>query len=249
MKLLGAVCRSLDWPPVLKVRNVTRRNIVRLFESRKGHLDYRIKRDYIRNGIATIPCKISDYSDVISAYSVKDYETLNTEFVDYLKAAADVMPTEYPIVLNIIGDCLTEEEKKTIEETILDEFAYDLGMVEKEEKRHKRVFYIMFVGLLVSMVLLYLTRALDDEQRELFFVPFYFMGDTLCDYIFLTGHDLRRDRRQAGRLASIKVVFSESYETPDYTERDFERLYYEIEKDVNETTQDEEISNEEAVYD
>ena len=43
------------------------------------------------------------------------------------------------------------------------------------------------------------------------------MGETICDYAFLTGHDLRRDRRQAGRLASIKVVFSDSYEDLQYT--------------------------------
>ncbi len=62
-----------------------------------------------------------------------------------------------------------------------------------------------------------------------------FMGDTLCDYIFMTGHDLRRDRRLAGRLASIKVVFSENYKEPDYTENDVNKLYSEIERDVNET--------------
>ena len=58
------------------------RYVVRLFESRKGHLDYRVKRDYIRNGIATIPCRVTDYSDVISTYSVKGYETLNPEFFE-----------------------------------------------------------------------------------------------------------------------------------------------------------------------
>jgi len=56
--------------------------MTKVFESRKGHLDYRLNRDYIRNGVATIPCRISDYSDVISTYSVKGYETLNPEFID-----------------------------------------------------------------------------------------------------------------------------------------------------------------------
>ena len=67
---------------------------------------------------------------------------------------------------------------------------------------------------------------------------FWFMGETLCDYIFLTGYELRRERRLAGRLASIKVVFSESYEKPDYTDRDYNKLYSEIEKDVFETIQE-----------
>lgn len=74
-----------------------------------------------------------------------------------------------------------------------------------------------------------------DEVREVIFILFWFMGDTLCEYIFLSGYDIRRDRRKAGRLASIKVVFSDEYEEDDYTERDAEDLYSEIEKDVKET--------------
>ena len=219
---------------------MARRNIIKLFESRKGHLDYRIKRDYVRNGIATIPCRISDYSDVISTYSVKDYETLNTEFVDYLKETAELTPPACPIVLNILGDCLSQEEKKTIEETILDDFAYDLGMVEKTEKRHTQTFILMLAGLLLSGVILYLTEALREEPRELLYILFWFMGETLCDYIFLTGYELRRERRLAGRLASIKVVFSENYQAPNYTESDVDQLYSEIEKEVNKTIREEE---------
>lgn len=108
--------------------------IVRLFESRQGHLDYRVNRDYIRNGIATIPCHISEYQEVISTYSVMGYETLNPEFVDYLETTAEVTPPECPLVLNIIGDCLSQEEKKNIEEIIQDDFGYNLGIVEKAKQ-------------------------------------------------------------------------------------------------------------------
>ena len=217
------------------------RNIIKLFEARKGHLDYRVKRDYVRNGIATIPCRISDYNDVISSYSVEGCESLNPEFAEYLKSTAELTPSECPLVLNIIGDCLSQKEKQVIEDTILDDYAYDLGVVEKEEKRHIQTFSLMFFGLLIAGILLWLTKALADEPREVFFILFWFMGDTLCDYIFLTGHDLRRERRLAGRLASIKVIFSESYETPNYTENDVDRLYSEIEKDVAETIEEEDV--------
>ena len=128
--LCGAAARFYE----VKI-SMTKRNIVRLFESRKGNLDYRIKRDYVRNGIATIPCHVSCYSDVISPYSVKGCEALNAEFLGYLKESAGVTPSECPLVLNIIGDCLSPEEKKTIEEIILDDLAYDLGMVEREEEQ------------------------------------------------------------------------------------------------------------------
>ena len=214
---------------------MAKRNFIELFESRKGHLDYRLKRDYVRNGIATIPCRVSDYSDVISAYSVKGCETLNPEFDEYLKSTAELMPPECPLVLNIIGNCLSREEQKTVEETIRDDLAYDLGVVEKKEKRHTQTFFLMLAGMLLSGGLLWFTKALADEPRELLYILFWFAGETLCDYLFLTGYELRCERRLAGRLASIKIVFSESYEMPNYTQSEVDELYSEIKKSVGET--------------
>lgn len=83
--------------------------------------------------------------------------------------------------------------------------------------------------------ILALAEGLAEIPRELILVVFWFAADTLCDYVMLTGHDLRMDRKLAGRLASIKVVFSNSYEDKDYTEGDVEKLYSEIEEDVNRT--------------
>jgi hypothetical protein len=44
----------------------------------------------------------------------------------------------------------------------------------------------------------------------------------------------------AGRLASIKIVFSESYEMPNYTQSEVDELYSEIEKSVGETIREKE---------
>lgn len=217
---------------------MSKRRIVRLFESRSGNLENRLRKDYIQNGVATIPCRVSDYNDVISNYSVKGFETLNQEFVDFIKRTDEVIPPEYPVVLNIISDTLSTEEKKAIKETIEDHFAYELGVVENHEKRHTRTFILMLIGMVLSGILLWLTRTLEEESRELFFVLFWFLGDTLCDYIFLTGHDLRHDRRLAGRLASVKIIFSNVFEKPKYTDTNREKLYSEIEKDVKETIRD-----------
>ena len=217
---------------------MSKRRIVKLFESRSGNLEDRLKKDYIQNGVVTIPCRVSDYNDVISNYSVKGFETLNQEFVDFIKRTDEVIPPEYPVVLNIISDTLSAEEKKAIKETIEDHFAYELGVVENHEKRHTRTFILMLIGMVLSGILLWLTRTLEEESRELFFVLFWFLGDTLCDYIFLTGHDLRHDRRLAGRLASVKIIFSDGFEKPKYTDTNREKLYSEIEKDEKETIMD-----------
>lgn len=220
-----------------------KKKVGELFESRKGQMDDLLKRDFINNGIATFPIKISSYDDVIHPLSVRRYETLNPDFKDFVELGAGVIPPDCPIVLNIIEDCLTEEERKTIVATIEEYYAYNLGMVEKEERRHTKRFLIMTVGLLLSAFLLWLSEGLDEIPRELFFVLFWFMGDTLCDYILLTGHDLRRDRRAAGQLASIKVTFSKSFDESDYTKEEVDKLYSEIAKDVKETIKVDEHTN------
>ena len=216
-----------------------KKKVGQLFESRKGQMDELLERDFINNGIATFPVKISSYYDVIHPLSVRRYETLNSDFKDLVELAAGAIPPDCPIVLNIIEDCLTEEERKTVAATIEEYYAYNLGVTEKEEKRHTKRFLIMTVGLIVAAFLLWLSEGLDEIPRELFFVLFWFMGDTLCDYILLTGHDLRRDRRAAGQLASIKVTFSKSFDESDYTKEEVNKLYSDIEKEVKETVKKE----------
>ena len=146
-----------------------------------------------------------------------------------------MVPPECPIVVNIIEDCLTDEERKIVKNLISEYYAYKLGLVEKEESRHTKRFVIMSVGLVAAAFLLWLSEGLDEISRELFFVLFWFMGDTICDYILLTGHDLRRDRRAAGQLASVKVTFSKTFDESDYTQAEVDNLYSEIEKDVKGT--------------
>lgn len=211
-----------------------KRNFIRLFDRKTSHIDYRVRQEYIRNGIATIFCRISSYNDVITEYSVKDHEAVNLDFIEYLRRAASFIPDECPMVLNIIEDCLTKEEQKTVREVIREELAYDFGIAEQEEQRQNRIFFYTIIGLVIALILLVLTKDLDEVPRELFFVLFWFMGDTILENIFFTGRELRQERLLAGRLASIKVIFSKTYEPPNYTEKELDKLYTEIVQDIHE---------------
>lgn len=205
-----------------------KRNFTRLFDSKKSQFDARVQRDYIKNGVATIFCQISSYNDIITAYSAKNHEAVNLDFIRYIHRAAEVIPEECPLVLNIIENCLTKDEQKTIREVISEELEYDFAMVEQDEDRQWRIFIGMLIGTFIAGILLWLTDTLDEVPREVFFVLFWFAGDRMFEYIFLTGHELREERRLAGRLASIKVIFSKTYEEPNYTEQDLDKLYTEL---------------------
>lgn len=211
-----------------------KRNFIRLFDRKISHIDYRVRREYIRNGIATIFCRISSYNDIITAYSVREHEAVNLNFIEYIRRAASFIPDECPLVLNVIEDCLTKEEQKTIREVIRDELTYDFGIAEQEEQHQNRIFFYTIIGLVIAIVLLVMTREFDEIPRELFFVLFWFMGDTILEYIFFEGRELKQERLLAGRLASIKVIFSKTYEPPNYTEKELDKLYTEIVQDIHE---------------
>ena len=211
------------------MRNMEKeRNFIRLFDRKKGQIDSRIRRDYIENEIATVNCCISGYHDVISTYSSKGQENLNLHFIDFLESSAEPIPDKYPLVLNIIGNYLSDEEKKTIEETIYEVFHYKLGMVEKEQERELKVLIFMIVGSIIAGILLAMTDFLEEVPREIFVVLFWFFGDRMFQSFFITRRELRKEKRLAGRLASIKVIFSDTYEKIHYTEDQINQLYAEL---------------------
>ena len=187
--------------------NMKKRNFIRLFERKKSRIDSRIKRDYIENGIATVHCCISDYNDIINTYSSKDQESLNPDFVDFLQDAAGPIPDECPLVLNVIGDCLSADEKKIIKEIIRDDFSYRLGLVEKEQDHEFKMFIFMLVGLIISGLLLWLTVPLDEVPREIFIVFFWFFGDRMFEYLFITYANFGRNNVLPGGWQVSKLFF------------------------------------------
>lgn len=82
-------------------------------------------------------------------------------------------------------------------------------------------------------------RRRGRHTARFLYVVFWFAGDTLVDYVLLTGHDLRQDRKLAGRLASMKVVFSETYEDAAYTQDEVDSLHSEIQDDIRGTIPEE----------
>ena len=204
---------------------------IQTFSKRKSRIKARLDQDFIDGGIATIPCRIESCEDVISSYSVKNYETLNPAFTEYVQDAVSVIPSEYPVVLDLINSSLTEEEKKTIEETIRDDFAYALGYQEAQLKHHEKMFCIIMAGLIISIILLTILQQAAEIPRELIFVLFWFTADTILDYVFFTGNDLRTEHILAGRLACVKVIFSEKFDESGYTKAEEEEIIKEMEQD------------------
>ena len=181
------------------------------FYYKKSYLERRLQKDVMEDGIAYIPCRVEEIGDIISRFSIKDCESLDGEFVDYLLDFVDCIPEEYPVVLEIHGPKFTDEEKKLITEIIESDTDYMLGKTEAQNRHHRKVFWWMVVGTVGSGILLALIRELiiDDIPLEFFYVIFWLFADAFVRYLFIENSDYKNDKIRAGRIASMKVEFVE----------------------------------------
>ena len=202
----------------------------RLFLKRDAMLDKRLKEDYINNGIATLPCKVTGMDDMISHFSVPGYETLSPEFSDYIEASAGYIPAEYPIVLEISGCRFSEEEQVIIRRTIHEDFTYELGAVQRENRKQLMIALLMLIGMLVTGFLAFGAQGLTDTAIEIIYIFFWFFADLTACYFCLDGFENRKKRLLAGRLADMTVYFSEKYDDSAITDEDARFVYEELEK-------------------
>lgn len=186
-------------------------NNIRKFLSKNSLLERRLKNEVLEDGIAYIPCRVENMEDIISRYSVRGCESLNSEFADYIMSFVECIPIQYPIVLEIYGSKFTEEEKNIIIDTIASDGDYQLGRTIQENRHHRQVFIEMVVGTVVSGLLITLIgQYIGGIPREFFYVLFYLFADSFVRYLFIERGDYQNEKISAGRIASMKVRFVES---------------------------------------
>lgn len=185
-------------------------NNIQKFLNRKSLLERRLKNEVLEKGIAYIPCHVENMEDIISRYSIRGCESLNSEFADYLMSFIECIPMKYPIVLEIYGSKFTEEEKNIIAGTIASDGDYELGRIVQENRHHWLVFVGMTIGTVVtSTILILIGKYLGEVPHEFFFVLFWLFADSFVRYIFIERWEDQDKKISAGRIASMKVEFVE----------------------------------------
>ena len=180
------------------------------FYYKKSHLESRLKKDLIRDGIAYLPCKVRGIDDILSKLSTESITAVDAEFSDALLNTVDCIPQEYPLVLEIHGPKFTEQEKEMITETVTSDADYMLGKIEAENRHHRKVFWWMVAGTVGSGILLgVIKQFIDEVPLEFFYVLFWLFADALVRYLFIEHGDYKSDKIRAGRIASMKVEFVE----------------------------------------
>lgn len=181
----------------------------REFYSKKSNLDSRVKKHFLEDDKAILPCRITDYYDVISKYSMSGYETLNPEFVGYITDVVRFIPAEYKLVIRFSGAKLTEDEKASIKATLREDAMYELGAVEEEKKELRKSLILNIIGLILLGTFLTVVDKLTGMPREFLYIFFWFFADVVISYILYGKRNIVNKHILAGRMASIEVEIKE----------------------------------------
>ena len=124
-------------------------NNIKKFNKKKFNYNKYVKEFYVEKGIAHVYANVTSYDDIISRYSVKNYEVLNDDFINYLEQVTYYIPIVYPVVLSIEGCKFSLEEEKIIEEKVKEYFGLKLSDATMNLKENRRKSLIL---LLVSFL-------------------------------------------------------------------------------------------------
>lgn len=182
---------------------------IKKFKKKKFNYNKFVKDFYIENGKAHIYAKVDSYEDIISKFSVREYEVLNRKFSNYLEELTYYIPVEYPVVLEISGCNFTEEEETIIEETIKDHFGLKLSDAEMDLKDNRRSSLVLLIASLVTLAFLYVLFRTDVGAvfMEAYLVIVWFFLWTYSDFEFIERPKLKIRKLDFAQLASMKIRF------------------------------------------
>ena len=199
-------------------------NTINFFQSKNVNINERIRDDFIDGDLAVISVKVDSYEDVISHYSVKGYETPNSELLAYIEDCAKVIPAQYPLVLEITGHTFSDEQQHIIRTAFEDYYAYGLAEAQRHRKKGIIVFFIMLIAMFFTAYIC--NRLLPDGLMwaDLVYIGFWTCADFVLSFILGGGVENRNSKIMAARLNSIQIQFQKEFSDESYTALETQKI-------------------------
>lgn len=184
-------------------------NNIKKFNKKKFNYNKYVKEFYVEKGIAHVYANVTSYDDIISRYSVKNYEVLNDDFINYLEQVTYYIPIVYPVVLSIDGCKFSLEEEKIIEEKVKEYFGLKLSdaTMNLKENRRKSLILLLVSFLTWSLLSLFNYFNIAEIFMEAYLVIIWFFLWTFAEFEFIDRPKLKYDKLDMAQLASMKIVF------------------------------------------
>lgn len=197
---------------MFKTKTARARRNLKKFKSAKFNYANFVKDYYIENGKAYISAKVNSIDDIVSKYSITDYEWINSEFAEYIETSSYYIPVEETIIIEICGKKFTDKEKETIERVIKGYFGLKLGdkIIDLDINRNKSNRLLLLGILSLGLVFLMSMITKFEYIMELPLIMLWFFIWEYGDLAWLDRWAIYDEKIEAGQLANAKIVFNEN---------------------------------------
>lgn len=169
----------------------------------------RINELSINDEEAYIPIRVNGMDDIVSNYSVRNNELLSEEFIDILTKKASYITLDYPVVLEILNDNFTPEEKILIRKLIKNYFSLETIIKETELKAIKRKSnFFLFIGIFffIILFLLYDSNIFGGFIEIVSFISSFSIWEW-AEIIIFEQDDLTEEILINRHLSKVRVIF------------------------------------------
>lgn len=179
------------------------------FKSAKFNYAKFVKKYYIEKGEAYISANVNSIEDIISKYSTKDYEWINSDFAHYIEESAYYIPIEESITIEICGGNFSEEEQNLIRRVIKDYFGLKLGdkFLDLDINKHRSLLLLLFGIISLGLFAILSRFSIITALTELILLLLWFFLWEYADLAWLQRSDIQLERVEAGQLSTAKIVF------------------------------------------
>lgn len=192
--------------------------INKIFAEQYYDLNSSIKKYYIDNGVGCIAVKIDKFNDAISRYSGEGYECLNHEFYSYLDRNIRYIPENVPILLQVYGCKLTNEQKAVIIENIREHYQFKLGEVIEANRAKIRKITVFLILAMIFFPLSVITEEKYEMLSNFLNLAFWFYGSSVVTFLAVELRGAKKARERAGQIANMYITVDEKYDKSPITE-------------------------------
>lgn len=191
-------------------KNIRYKNIKKYTKKDFDYIKY-VKNFFVEDGIAYISCSVTNKDDIISHYSVRDYEWLNNDFAKYIEDNAYYIPVDYPITIELCGGCFDENDKTLITNVIKDYFGLKLGDEQLNLNINTKKAVFLFISSLIIFLVSYIFMKFNviNNLYEWILILFWFLAWEFFDVLILERTHLKHKKIDAIQLANVNVIFSD----------------------------------------
>lgn len=163
----------------------------------------------INDNEAYISLKVLDYNSIVSEFSLEEQPALKNEFIEIIEKRAEIIPLDYPLVLEIHNKTFTAEQKITVRKLIKNRFTFISINKQSELKRLKQKgFYFLLLGILAFIIsmLLYNNQILMPIFEILYFLASFSIWE-FGELVIFEQDDLKEEIIKYNHLSKIRVVY------------------------------------------